>query len=115
MKNSWILIFVITLISCKNHNVKAEFIEIKDNIARFDIINMSNKDIEKMTFEIKYLDNLDKILLKDTIEYQMSKEYFKDKTPFLKANDKTFIVQRVPNNCKKADIKILEVDNINKN
>lgn len=115
MKNLWILIFVITLISCKNHNVKAEYIEIKDNIARFDIINKSNKDIEKITFEIRFLDNLDKILLTDTIEYLMSKEYFKDKTPFLKANDKTFIVQSIPNNCKKADIKILEVDNIDEN
>lgn len=115
MKNLWILIFVITLISCKNHNVKAEYIEIKDNIARFDIINKSNKDIEKITFEIRFLDNLDKILLTDTIEYLMSKEYFKGKTPFLKANDKTFIVQSIPNNCKKADIKILEVDNIDEN
>ena len=112
MKNLWILIFTFTFISCKNHNVKAEYIEIKDNAAWFNIVNKSKKDIEKITFEIKYLDSLDNLLLTDTIEYSVSKQYFKDNTPFLKANDKTFIVQSIPRDCKKAAIMILELENI---
>jgi len=111
MKNLWILIFTFTFISCKNHNVKAEYIEIKDNAAWFNIVNKSKKDIEKITFEIKYLDSLDNLLLTDTIEYSVSKQYFKDNTPFLKANDKTFIVQSTPSDCKKAVIVILALEN----
>ena len=42
----------------------------------------------------------------------MSKESNKGKTPFLKANERTFIVQSIPDKCKKADIKILEVGNL---
>lgn len=115
MKKIVLLISSFILISCVNDNVNAEFTEIKNNIARFDIVNNSNKDIGKITFEIKFLDNLDNILLIDTLDYQMSKEYHKDKIPFLKANDKTFIVKSIPNNCKKANIKILKIDNIDGN
>ncbi len=42
----------------------------------------------------------------------MSKEYYNSNTPFLKANDKTFIAQSIPNECKKAAIKILKLDYI---
>jgi len=115
MKKFVIIILSFTLISCVKNNVNAEFIEIKDNIARFDVVNTSNKDIEKLTFEIKYFDNLDNILLIDTIDYQNSKKYFSAKTPFLKANDETFFVQSIPNNCKKAAIKVLEIDYLDNN
>jgi hypothetical protein len=112
MKKISLLITAFILISCVNDTVNTKFVEIKNNIARFDIVNNSNKDIEKITFEIKYLDNLNKLLLIDTVDYQMSKESQKEKRPFLKANDNTFIVQSVPDNCKKANIKVLEIDNI---
>ena len=112
MKKFVLIILSFTLISCAKNNVNAKFIEIKDNIARLDVVNNSDKDIEKLTLEIKYLDN---ILLIDTIDYQNSKKYFSAKTPFLNANDETFIVQSIPNNCKKAAIKILEIDYLDKN
>jgi len=115
MKKFALIILSFTLISCVKNNVNAKFIEIKDNIARFDVVNNSNKDIAKLTFEIKYLDNLNKILLIDTVDYQNSKKYFSAKTPFLNANDETFIVQSIPNNCKKAAITVLEIEYLDKN
>ena len=65
MKNLWILIFTFTFISCKNHNVKAEYIEIKDNAAWFNIVNKSKKDIEKIG-EAVYLINGDSRNIKVT-------------------------------------------------
>ncbi len=115
MRKFLMLISSSLLISCTNDTVQAEFIEIKNDVARFEIENNSDKDIEKITLEITYLDISDNVLLTDTLEYQMSEENQKDKTPFLKANDKTFIVQSIPNNCIKADLKILEIDNNSSN
>lgn len=115
MRKFLILISFSFLISCSNDPVQVEFIEIKNDVARFDIKNNSDKGIEKITFEITYLDISDNVLLTDTLEYQMSKENQKDKVPFLKSNDKTFIVQSIPNNCSKADIKILAIENISGN
>lgn len=63
MKNLVYIILTILLISCKNEKVNTKFIEIKDNVARFDIRNNSNKDIYKITFEIKFLDKSENVLL----------------------------------------------------
>jgi len=112
MRPFCIVLFIMTLISCESNKVKTEFIEIQDGIARFDIINNSNLDIENITFEIRYFDNSNNLLLADTVAYRKSdKSNLNDKS-FLKANEKTFIVQRVPDNCDKANIKILTVSNI---
>lgn len=111
MKHFLIFLLFVSLSSCQKQKVKAEFIEINNNIARFDIINSSNRDIEKITFEISYFDPSDNVLRKDTVNYQKSKENAQEYDPFLKANEKTFIVQSVPNNCDKAGIKILKVVN----
>jgi len=111
MKKNLILISSYVLISCANDHVQARFIEIKNDVARFEIENNSHKDIERICFEITYLDDTAAILLIDTLDYQKSKEYQGDKTPFLKAKDKTFFVQRIPNNSIKAEIKILEIEN----
>lgn len=107
-----LLISCLLMFSCENNNVEVEFIEIKNDIARFDIVNNSNKDIRKISFEIRFLDNSNKLLLIDTLVYQMSKEYQKVNIPFLKANEKTFVAQGIPNNCKRADIKVLKIENI---
>lgn len=112
MKKYLIVVFSLILISCIKNKVNAEFTEIKDNIARFDIVNNVDKDIKKITFEIKYLDELDNLMFTDTVSYQMGKGNEKVIAPFLKANDKNFIVQNIPDNCKKAAIKILEIDEI---
>jgi|GEM_PF-3071453 len=112
MRPFCIVLFIMTLISCESNKVKTEFIEIQDGIARFDIINNSNLDIENITFEIRYFDNSNNLLLADTVAYRISdKSNLNDKS-FLQANEKTFIVQRVPDNCDKANIKILTVSNI---
>lgn len=95
---------------CTGESITSEFIEIQNNIARFDVVNNSNKDVGKITFEVRFPDPSNRVLLKDTVSYQMSNEYPKENLPFLKANDQTFIVQSVPDNCKKAEIKVLEVD-----
>ncbi|MCA0154265.1 hypothetical protein [Winogradskyella vincentii] len=112
MKNILMLISTLLVTSCANNNIEAEFIEIKNKIARFDVVNNSNKDISKITLEIRFLDSSDNLLLVDTLDYQMGNDYRNEKLPFLKANDKTFIVQSAPDNCLKADIKILEIENI---
>jgi len=94
--------------SCRNNNVDAKFIEIKDNVARFDIINNSDVAIEKITFEIRYLDVADAVLKIDTINYRMCAKQNKERTPFLRANEKTFIAQVTPEKCDKAVINILK-------
>ncbi len=112
MKNLLSFVSVLLLLSCTNKSIDAEFLEIDNNIARFKIVNNSNKDIAKIIFEVRFLDSSNNLLLIDTLSYQMSKEYQKENLPFLKANDGTFIVQSVPANSKKADIKVLEIDNL---
>lgn len=112
MKNLLSFVSVILLLSCTNKTIDAEFLEIDNNIARFKIVNNSNKDIGKIIFEVRFLDSSNNLLLTDTVSYEMSKEYQKENLPFLKANDEIFIVQVVPANSKKADIKVLEFDNL---
>jgi hypothetical protein len=99
------------MLSCEKKDVDARFNKIENNIAQFDIVNNTNKDILSITFEIKYLDNLNKLLLTDTVSYIRSEEDEKKRIPFLKANEETFITQTIPDNCKKADIKVLEIKN----
>jgi hypothetical protein len=107
MKQFNILILLISMTACNNEQLKTEFNQIKDGLARFDVINKSSKDIRGITFEIKYIDNSNKVILVDTVSYQISNDY-SDKAIFIKANDKTFIVQKIPENCKTANIKILK-------
>lgn len=111
MRKYLILISFSFLIACTNDPVQAEFIEITNDIARFEIENNSAMDIEKITFEISYMDVSENILLTDTVKYQMSEQSQNDSPTFLKANDKTFIVQSIPDNCTKAAIRILEIEN----
>lgn len=108
MKKIKILILLILIISCNNDRIDANFHNIKDGVAIFNIVNRSANDIEKFIFEIKYLDKSNKVLLLDTISYEESKE-LSDKPIFLKANDRTFIVQKIPKNCESAEIKILKI------
>ncbi len=54
-KLSFVILYVI-LFSCIHDNVEAKFIEIKNNIARFDIVNNSKMDIQKITFEVTFFD-----------------------------------------------------------
>ena len=61
------------------------------------------------------MDSSNQLLLTDTVVYQMSKEHQKDKLPFLKANDEIFMVQSVPDKCKKADIRLLNIENLKEN
>jgi hypothetical protein len=112
MKNIALLIICLCILSCESKNVEAEFIEVENGLARFDIYNRSDRDIRKITFEITFLDHSGKPLLLDTLLYQMGKEHGKIDVPFLKAKDRTFIVQRVPEDCQKADIKVLEFESI---
>lgn len=112
MKNILSFVSVLLLVSCTTKSIDAEFLEIDNNIARFEIVNNSNKDIGKMIFEVRFLDSSNNLLLIDTLSYQMSKEHQKENLPFLKANDGIFIVQSVPANSKKADIKVLETENL---
>ena len=115
MKKFKFLILLILMNACSDELIKAKFIEIKDNLARFDIVNESNKDLGKITFEIRYLDVYNKVLLMDTVSYLMSTDVHSNKIPFLKANDKIFIIQKIPENCKSADIKIIEIHYIENN
>lgn len=108
MKKFKMLILLISIIGCNNDRIKANFYEIKDGIARFDIVNGSAKDIEEIIFEIKYLDKSNTVLLLDTISYGVNKE-FSDEPFFLKSNASTFIVQSIPKKCESADIKILKI------
>ena len=110
MKNFLLFVSVLLLVSCTAESIDAEFIEIDNNLARFEIINNSNKDIGKLIFELRFLDSSNNLLLIDTISYELSQEFQKENLPFLKANDGIFIVQIVPANSKKADIKVLEID-----
>lgn len=101
-----------SLTSCETKDIEVQFRKIENNTALFDIVNNSNKNIGKMTFEINYLDNSNIILLTDTVDYQMSEEYQKDNVAFLKAKEETFIAQQIPKNCTKANIEILAIENI---
>ncbi|WP_296704413.1 hypothetical protein [Algoriphagus sp.] len=110
MKNLCLMLLLAALISCSNDPINADFVEIKDNLARFDIENNSDSDIEKISFEINYFDQNEKLLLTDTVSYQISINVDGDESPFLMAHDKTFFVQAIPTDCKKADIRILEAN-----
>ena len=112
MKNILSFVSVLLLVSCTTKSIDAEFLEIDNNLARFKIVNNSNKDIGKIIFELRFLDSSNNLLLIDTLSYEGSKEYQKENLPFLKANDGIFIVQIVPANSKKADIKVLKIDNL---
>ncbi len=103
MKKFKILILLILIISCNNDRIDANFDNIKDGVAIFHIVNRSSKDIEKFIFEIKYLDKSNKVLLLDTVNYEAGSSIF------LKAKDRTFIVQKIPKNCESAQIKILKI------
>ncbi len=113
MNKFWIAILVLITASCIKENVEIDFIEIKDNISRFEIVNNTDSDLGKIAFEITFLDKNDSPLLIDTITYQAHNNQ-NGETPFLLANDKTFIVQAIPDGCKKTDIRILEVVYFNK-
>ena len=54
-KLSFVILYVL-LFSCIHDNVEAKFIEIKNNIARFDIVNNSKMDIQKITFKKKFVE-----------------------------------------------------------
>ncbi|WP_373397027.1 hypothetical protein V8V91_20860 [Algoriphagus halophilus] len=110
MKSKLILLSILLLVACSSKKIEADFIEIENNNARFEIVNNSEEDISKITFEIRYLDSSDGILLLDTVSYQMSNEGPKEPLPFLKANDRTFIVQRAPDRCSRAEIMVVEID-----
>ena len=106
MKRIVNLFVLIGMMSCSNEPVNADFVEIKNDIARFDIVNESNKNIKAITFEIKYIDSSKKAIKVDTLNYQMNRDK-PDQAIFLKANESTFIVQEAPKTCTTADIKIL--------
>lgn len=110
MKSNLILLSILLLVSCSSKKIEAEFMEIENNNARFEIVNDSEEDIGKITFEIRYLDSSDGVLLLDTVSYQMSNQGQNEPLPFLKANDRTFIVQRAPDQCQRAEIMVLEID-----
>lgn len=110
MKNKLFLFPILLLVACSSKKIEADFIEIENNNARFEIVNNSEEDIGKIIFEIRYLDSSDGILLLDTVTYQMSTKDQNEPLPFLKANDRTSIVQRAPDQCNRAEIMVLEID-----
>ena len=110
MKNILFFMLFIIFFSCTSEKVDAKFIEIKNNIARFDITNNSDEDIAKIKYELRFFDSTKKLILRDTVSYKMSNDDKNIVQPFLKANQETFVVNETPVNCEKVEIKILEVD-----
>ncbi len=110
MKNVLIYFLFVLVVSCASDAVNVKFIEIKNNIARFEIINNSDQDISKITYEVTFLDRTENLILKDTTSYKMENDSKQGRIPFLKANEKTFIVHKVPENCEKAEIALLKID-----
>ena len=110
MKKKLIYFLFVLIVSCTSETVNAEFIEIKNNIARFEITNNSNQDIAKITYEIKFFDSSENLILKDTSSYEMANDSKKKNVTFLKANEKTFIVNKAPEECEKAEIGLLKID-----
>lgn len=110
MKKIIFLIIITVFLSCKSDIVEAEFVEINDNIARFDITNNTNQDIKEISLELNFLDTSKLLISKDTVDYKMLSD-----EPFLKSKDKTFIVNKVPENCTNAEVVVLEIDFMEKN
>jgi hypothetical protein len=59
---------------------------------------------------LRFIDESEKLILRDTISYKMKTDQKKGVQPFLKANQETFVVSKTPDNCEKVEIEILEVD-----
>ncbi len=107
-KSKTLIVILILLSACTKNLINVEFIEIKNDTARFDIKNHSEKDLDRITVKIMYLNENNSVILTDTISYKMNKEDESNK-PFLKAGEETFIIQKIPNNCILARIKILDM------
>ncbi|SNS15653.1 hypothetical protein SAMN06295967_104105 [Belliella buryatensis] len=101
MKKILILLFsTFFLVGCSNQPIKIKVEEIKDDIVRIIIKNETEIDYEKIAIIIDYLGDKKEIIKVDTVSYKMDTLSDCGSCVFLKSNESTFIVQKVPSGTK---------------
>ena len=104
-----IFFVVIFFASCASKDVEAKFAEFNNDLVHFEIKNNTEKNIDGIEFLISFYNSSNALIHKDTISYTVQN----NSSPFLKAKEETFIVQKSPKDCHRATIEVLEVSYAN--
>lgn len=110
----WSFLFLIILfcmnIGCQSSSNQVELLYINESgIATFTVTNTTDEDFTGIGLELVYLTADDEVIKIDTVHYAMSE--YSTSPVFLEAGGQTTIVQKVPENTRKATGKIISTTN----
>ena len=101
-----LLIILLIIPGCMKSGVDAEFVEIRNGSARFDLVNYTGAPVSNIELEIKILSDDGSPILTDTTSY-ISTERNGTKGPFMLTDEETFFMRSMPENASSCTIRVL--------